>query len=313
VSAEIHNCTFNFAQSSFIRLGSGDIEALTIRSNTFEDCPANGAIYNDATGQTYNLTIEKNWFGDSGGVYTVAWINGVSTQSQNFTGTIQGNRMASNPWAMKLVGDWLVIGNTLETGSAYRTSSYALTEIANFYNMAGANVFEVGHPPQKYTMFGSRTTSGFMTNSEAHTGTLHLGRDGAGYGIAETADVFSQLAVGINGTNGTGIIASSPKALVYADYQTAYNGAGDLRLQAPGVIGTSEVQLIAGTASPLPVIRVSAAKLGFYNVAPVARPAAYTLNAGATTRNLASGATLANVEQTLRQVITDLQANGLLQ
>jgi hypothetical protein len=60
-------------------------------------------------------------------------------------------------------------------------------------------------------------------------------------------------------------------------------------------------------------IRISNTGIGFLGAVPIARPAAYTLNAGATSRNLAAGATLANVEQVLRQLITDMQAYGLSQ
>lgn len=56
-------------------------------------------------------------------------------------------------------------------------------------------------------------------------------------------------------------------------------------------------------------------QLGFYGV-HVAQPATYTLHAGATSRDLPSGATLAQVEAALRQIISDLSAanggNGLV-
>lgn len=60
-------------------------------------------------------------------------------------------------------------------------------------------------------------------------------------------------------------------------------------------------------------IAVNGTGLGFFGHGPMAQPSAYTLNAGAVSRNLASGATLTNVEQVLRELITDLQAYGLMQ
>lgn len=56
-----------------------------------------------------------------------------------------------------------------------------------------------------------------------------------------------------------------------------------------------------------------AAQVGFLGSGPISKPAAYTLNAGTLSRNLASGGAVANVEQVLRQLITDLISYGLLQ
>lgn len=73
-------------------------------------------------------------------------------------------------------------------------------------------------------------------------------------------------------------------------------------------IAPTTVFHIGGTKS---IIKVTAANLlGFYNATAVAQPAAYTLNAGATSRNLPSGATLAQIEAFARQMAADISASN---
>lgn len=84
--------------------------------------------------------------------------------------------------------------------------------------------------------------------------------------------------------------------------------AGDV-----GMVPTTTFH-IGGTKS---IVKVTVGNaLGFYNAGAVAQPAAYTLNAGTTSRNLPSGATLAQIESFVRQMAADLSAsnggNGLV-
>jgi hypothetical protein len=177
---------------------------------------------------------------------------------------------------MKLVGDWLVIGNTVETTKCYTGGSptWTLTDISNFYNMAGANIFDTSSRPHTWQhLGGSRSTSGMLSTREVHLpAELHLGKDDAAAGINQITDSIGQLTLGVNGANGAGVLASSNKGLVYTDFNTGYNGAGILRLQAPGIQTTNEVQLIAGTTAPAPLVRASEGKLAFNNTAPIAKP-----------------------------------------
>lgn len=74
--------------------------------------------------------------------------------------------------------------------------------------------------------------------------------------------------------------------------------------------GTNPLRLMYNATTR---IECNATGIAVFGVAGSARPAAYTLNAGALLRNLPVGATLVQVEQVLRQVITDFIGYGWLQ
>jgi hypothetical protein len=100
---------------------------------------------------------------------------------------------------------------------------------------------------------------------------------------------------------GDGRIQWGPGGATAPDASMDRPAANAIRMSANGTAGTNER------------FRINATGIGVFGVAPIARPAAYTLNAGATSRNLPVGATAVQIEQCLRQVITDHQGYGWFQ
>jgi hypothetical protein len=115
----------------------------------------------------------------------------------------------------------------------------------------------------------------------------------------------TMLAIGSAGDLTPAGVVAAPLGAVGAPSHT-FAGDLDTGLWSPGA------NTVAMSAGGTERVRYGATGLGFFGHAEQARPAAYTLNAGTTSRNLPSGATLPQVEAVLRQLLADHQGYGLL-
>jgi hypothetical protein len=144
------------------------------------------------------------------------------------------------------------------------------------------------------------------------TGFAGAALDCVNSGIADPIAVFRSSAssnVSIQVQNSVG--SSTYFAAGGAGAKLTGTAAGDTGIK---VNTATKTYHIGGTVSTIKVTQANT--LAFFNAAAVAQPAAYTLNAGATSRNLPAGATLVQVEAFVRQVAADLSAsnggNGLV-
>ena len=147
---------------------------------------------------------------------------------------------------------------------------------------------------------------------------LHARLDNAGTLFEHIDDVFT-IRSGTTTMGGTDITEIRIGGTT-VDAITPVDKLGGVRHNAIdlGVVTTNEWKdlFLAGQAQIGGDLNHDGTNVGFYTVAPVARPAAYTLTATQVpSRTLAANAsaTATNNNAVLSQVIQDLQANGLLQ
>jgi hypothetical protein len=320
VAVVLEKSTFNFARTADVGLFSGDAETLTFRDLTFEAGVNTTAIKGSAGTRLYKCLFEGFWCGDASG--TVIWIDGLANQSNSHVSTIRDCMFflagTTSDVAFKMgavdasnnCGTWLIEGNSvLGSGNAfdsYTPANYRkVIAIANTYQSL-TNVWKSGTAyPTTYVSLGNDGEADSLGRLGL-TGLTNSPNVEATVNAAETLTLAGGSGAA---TNAFAALPGTNRSAVYSHFGTSF--VPRLVLQAANQSG-SEVVLGAGTA-PAKTVWVKDAKLGFYDTTPQARTAAYTLNAGATARNLPAAGTVLQVESVLRQLITDLQANGLLQ
>lgn len=316
VGVGVENCTFNNSSDAHILLGTSGGENNYVSRCRFEAGNNTTAIRGTtiavdggaSDNAQYSFAVRDSWCGDSGAATT--WIKNVISQSNQYPCTISGTRFASTNGGthLTLKGRWLVETSSFEGGTVYDSIGgdlLNLVAICNYYNtpsaLFNATRFAAGYPQNEYVSLGN---SGAENVFDARIG---IKATGATFGTLGTQPGDFLLGARVNSGYETG----DTHAKIYQGKPPALTRPM-LCIQAP-TDGTDGFITMAAGTTPNEMMRVGKASLSFFGVADATRPAAYTLNAGAVTRNLASGGAVANVEQTLRQLITDLQAYGLLQ
>lgn len=316
VGVSFHDNTYNLGTDSHILIGSGDLESVTIEHEVFEDMPpgtggaGSGSSIHGNGAQLWRFALRDCWFGDSSRAGT--WLKDLNTTSNYRPAIIEGNQFetpgGSTGTHALLGGNWLIIGNVFEDGTIFdSTHSSTLTVTALSNSFSTVTAIWSGNRPDRFVSFNNLVPNTIKEYDRAGSRIGFMAYPGGGVFPATASD--EHLIVGATA-------GAAPQALDAGAVYTYTSGGNWFAtvVQSPSTPSgdTREVQLVAG-ATPTPVVRVMKDKVGFYNTAPVARSAAYTLNAGATSRNLPAGGVVLDVEKVLRQLITDLQTNGLLQ
>lgn len=326
VGVKVTNCTFNYANDSHILIGSSDAENIVIDNCRFEASINTTGIKGATTAVDggnclcYALQITNNWFGDAGG--SVDWIEGLRTIG-NGPATISGNYFADCGVAGTHINTDSSAGINLNIFSNVFTSglNVFIVNVASTVTLMNNHVNTVtnlcnggGDRPANFIALNNRASGTSVPDTLPCRVALGIGKvSGAFAGTTLTPGATGaqeQLILGAS-DSATRIVLGK-KGGVYTSVGGADSGTHCLNLQAPTDDATRQVALVAGTT---PTVRFAAdgTGIGFFAVAPIARTAAYTLNAGATSRNLPAAGTVLQVESALRQLITDLQNYGLLQ
>lgn len=339
VQVGVSDSTFNNSSDAHVLIGSADAEQIDFNRITFEAGNNTTAIRGATTaldgGQNliYNMQIRNSWFGDASSAVT--WIKTLHTTAGKPI-IVTGNRFADNGSTSTphLSGDgiWLIEGNSFEGGDIFQfvSGGATSTNIILLGNQAICRK-KINNPSSSFTVYewgNVMAYNGSFPQTTDNTSYDRAGQSRFAIGgpakpaqpdIGSTTDAMEDL---IWGAFANAYVLGNPvdKAMIMAGKTPNPSGLKSLMMFAPSAAGTGVggVSIFAGTG-PFDVFEVQGAatqagcKIGFNGVIPIARPAAYTLNAGGTARNLPAGATLPQVETVLRQLLTDLQGYGLAQ
>lgn len=272
-------CEFNFSTwpNGAIGLDTADGETITIRDCGFE---ARGAVDGISGNQLYNFVFENNWCGDASSLAPVTWINNVKDVS-TYTCVIANNRFGSPGTTggnLYLDGNnWTVENNSFDGGAwIFKFDTPSLVKLKA----------EMNRIPSTVPVFAGTEPGTFYGKGNSNAPDRHAPRL-CMPGSADITDHLSDI------TSTGGLVLGSHSASTLADLggtrAGVYKGASTHRLilQASGDTTAREVQLVAGLdGAKTPVVRVSDLKVGFYNHAPAAQPAAYTQNYSTADRTL---------------------------
>jgi hypothetical protein len=284
---ELSNCTFNFARDTHhIFVGSPDMEQLTIRHCTFEAGTNTGGIRfatiarDGAICQVYNCTMANNWFGDAS--TSVDWISGIRAvalnpfliQSNYFGDNNGGTHIVCDPTTGSLLN---VLGNSFNNGTCVSTQGSGVMTGNYFADVV--RIFESDN--RQMEMYGNRAAYGTHTQTEWNTPWDFM-PDRVAFGSGTAVNNFpggnfdagptnNQESLVIGAYNTAALKAMGKKAAIYT-IPSPTGGPNRLIIQAATGDAAAEVHIAADT-TPAAVVKVGAAKLGFYGTNPIVQAA----------------------------------------
>lgn len=301
---------------------SNDNEKMHIDANTFEAGSTTGILKSNPNTSFYGLSITNNWWGDSisgdyaliDGIYAVRDI-AVYAFNKVLLGSPTTFIKFGDPDGSNSMGGHLVFGNTIEGGP--------LASCLDTYTLPGIGAVTFVHNGHQSPLIWKGTaTNKFIADDSGFTYAIRQSpiyyAGGNWMDIHPDPNVNSGngLMIGPGGA-AQSVYPSHPDPLTQRQgvYSTAWSGSGKGThlvgsANANGRATLNQAGAGVGTAH-VPVVEVrgtsgGVSQLGFFNKTPVQRPATYTLNAGTKSRNLPSGATLAEIEAVVRQFLTDV-------
>lgn len=276
VGVTIAGNTFNFYREAAIAIGSADLESVTIGfGNVFEDPSGATAIKGLPGNACYNLGIENNWWGDSGGG---TWIGGLNSQSNHFPCWVKGERMANNTRHFDgLNGHWTLEKVSTEGGIFFNNTGNVNLSLRDCFPNNPSSLWGPGNPePGLLRMSG---------NSQSTTSVQEFDIDAAKSllvgGASEVAPVVGTPPP--NGMIGGGIMIGRGSHGALAPFRKA-GAIGLYTLQSGsevvggvlqgGSIANGQVILAAGhPTAPVQALRIDQAggtpRMRFFNDGPM--------------------------------------------
>jgi hypothetical protein len=284
---EIRRCEFHYSSDAHILIGSADLEACVIDGCTFEAGTVTPGIRGASTAidgaqcGIYSLEIAHSWFGDASGA--VKWISGLRGKFGFSPIAIRNNTMfdTADVHISGVQGMFIVEDNYFSSGSAVfdLTSSCNLYAKKNGFNTPTA-IFS-GTRPRTITMLDNITGGAGATMIEQSQNLmpsrLALGNGGSinpGYSASSFAGTQTELtaeSLVLGAVDATVRQALGPKAGIYTI--RSGNSTATLIIQPPTDSATGREVQLCGGVTPTPVVRVGAAKLAFFDTAPIVKPA----------------------------------------